>query len=123
MDTQLNHMGGRNMQTTKHFSEQRSGQRGITQDMAELVLRYGKKHQDKFSLNKRQAEKLINEFKRVVTHGHAVKKHHPEKMNVIQCEVLTQTQKEIKILQNIASKGGIVIIAVAGTVITAYRYE
>lgn len=111
------------MNTTRHFSEERSGQRGITQEMARLVLCYGKKLQDKYVLNKRQAEKLIAEFKRVTAHWSIVHQRAPQTLNAIQRQILAETQREIQVLQEIGAKGGVVVVSVAGAIITAYRCE
>ncbi len=113
----------RRMNTTRHFNEERSGQRGITHEMARLAICYGKKLQDKYVLNKRQAEKLIVEFKRVTAHWSIVHQRDPQTLNAIQRQILTETQREIQVLQEIGAKGGVVVVSVAGVIITAYRCE
>jgi hypothetical protein len=50
------------MHKTKHF-EKRLGQRGISKAMIELVLNYGKDAGDKVVLDRRSAQKLIEDFR------------------------------------------------------------
>lgn len=50
------------MHKTKHI-EKRMGQRGISKAMIELVLNYGKDAGDKVVLDRRSAQKLVEDFR------------------------------------------------------------
>lgn len=78
------------MRETLHINR-RERQRGITKEMVELTLKYGKKRGDRIRLGIREIEKLL------------------------------QTKKEPKAkLLKIMDKGGLVVVVSNSTLITAY---
>jgi hypothetical protein len=69
-------------------------QRGITKRMIDLVLEYGEPVQDKAVLGKKEAQRLI------------------EEMN-----------DKLRLLKKICDKGGVVVVADGGAIITTYNYK
>lgn len=108
------------MNPSKHYGA-RLSQRGITSAMADLVLRYGEIRQDKYVITKKMAQKLIAEFKKVVSYWDRIQKFNPESMNNIQIDILNETREEIKILLKIADTDGVAIVESNNTLITAYK--
>jgi len=77
-----------------YHAQVRVNQRGITKDMIELALDYGKYVKDKVIFGKREAKKLLNKFRK---------------------------SKEMKSkLLKIMDKGGVVLVVDNG-IITAYK--
>jgi len=81
------------MQTTKHC-QKRMTQRGITNEMIQLVVDHGAIDQDKYVLSKSGAQKLLEEFR----------------------------QKE-RALKKVIDKGGVAVVEEGNTAITTYRVE
>ena len=82
---------GVNVKTTKH-SLARMSQRGLTKQLIELVVEFGKDRGDKVILNKKMTQKVISE---------------------IDC-----LRKE---LVKIIDKGGVTVVMDNGSIITAYN--
>ncbi|WP_338431965.1 hypothetical protein [Synechococcus elongatus] len=81
------------MAKTKHFGA-RTSQRGIRQTTVELAQRYGVQDGDKFVLNRKQIQSVVNEIDGL----------------------------RRKLMQAI-DKGGIVLVANGETLITAYDFD
>lgn len=81
------------MDKTYHFGLRRN-QRGISQAMVELVLEYGKCHQDKAILGRKDA-----------------------------AELLAKMQQDMRILKKILDKGGVVVVASDNALVTTYNYK
>jgi hypothetical protein len=79
------------MLKTKHF-HQRMSQRGVGGDMIELALAYGTPEQDKYVLGRRETLSLLEE-------------------NV----------RQARLLKKILDKGGVVVVADGGALITTYN--
>ena len=77
-----------------YHAEVRINQRGITKDMIELALDYGRFVKDKVIFGKREAKKLLNKFKK-------------------------SSEMKKKLLK-IMDKGGVVLVVNNG-IITAYK--
>lgn len=54
------------MKMTKHMS-QRMNQRGINRNMLDMVLEFGTPHNDRYSLNKKEADQVIARLQRMLT--------------------------------------------------------
>ncbi len=81
------------MQTTNHFKA-RMSQRGISKDMVNMALNYGRPEQDKYVLDRKEA-----------------------------LENLCALEHEAKVLRKIADKGGVVVVANGADLITTYNYN
>lgn len=81
------------MQQTQHL-KQRMSQRGISRDMIELVLTHGVPDQDKYILGRKEALRLLEDF-----------------------------QRSERLLKKILDKGGVVVVADGGALITTYNYK
>lgn len=81
------------MQTTLHF-QQRMSQRGVTREMVDLVMTYGKTCQDRYTLDKKGALKRLEEL-----------------------------QKEERVLKKILDKGGLVVVVADDALITTFNYK
>lgn len=81
------------MQPTRHI-QQRMSQRGLTQGMVNLVMEYGTQEQDRYFLGRKEALAL-----------------------------LAAKREEERILMKILDKGGVVVVAADGTLITTYNYN
>lgn len=83
-----------NFRSSVHV-QQRMNQRGITRDIIDLVLRYGKaQHDCKVTLKRKEAQ-----------------------------AILATMQREMKVLKKILDKGGVVVVEDNNTLITTYNYE
>ena len=80
------------MQSTRHI-QQRMSQRGVTQGMVNLVMEYGTQEQDRYILGRKDVLAL-----------------------------LATKREEERILMKILDKGGVVVVAADGTLITTYNY-
>lgn len=81
------------MYETKHI-QKRARQRGVTNEMIDLTLRYGERRGDKIRLGKKQIQELIS------------------------------TNKELKSkLLKIMDKGGLVVVVSKRTLITVYLWK
>lgn len=70
-------------------------QRGITREIVDLVLRYGKvNHDRKVTLKRKEAQ-----------------------------AILVAMQQEMRVLKKILDKGGVVVVEDNNTLITTYNYE
>lgn len=81
------------MHTTFH-ALQRMSQRGVTKEMIDLVLEYGEISHDKAFLRRKEASAL-----------------------------LAKMQRQMKVLKKVLDKGGMVVVAENGSIITTYNYE
>ncbi len=81
------------MQPTRHI-QQRMSQRGVTQGMVSLVMEYGTQEQGRYILGRKEALAL-----------------------------LAAKREEERILMKILDKGGVVVVAADGTLITTYDYS
>lgn len=81
------------MNTTRHFS-QRMSQRGVSQDMVQLVRDYGVLEGSKVVLGKREAGRLIDDF-----------------------------MTKLRVLKKIQDKGGVVVVENGDSLITTYNYS
>ncbi|MBQ0772864.1 DUF4258 domain-containing protein [Sulfitobacter sp. M22] len=81
------------MKKTKHM-DARMNQRGITQELVDLALEYGEPVGDKTILGRKQCH-----------------------------EILTNLQREMKVLQKVMSKGGITVVSAGEELITTYRTD
>ncbi|TDF62062.1 DUF4258 domain-containing protein [Cupriavidus sp. L7L] len=79
------------MRQTKHM-KQRLSQRGISQDMVELVLAHGTPDHDKYVLGFKEARRLLEQF-----------------------------QGFERVLKKIIDKGGVTVVAEGEALITAYN--
>ena len=79
------------MEITQHI-QQRMSQRGVSNQMVEMVLRHGRLEQDKYVLDRREALSLLEEFNR-----------------------------EAQVLKKILDKGGVTVVADEGALITTYN--
>lgn len=79
------------MKMTKHVS-QRMNQRGINRNMLDMVLEFGTPHNDRYSLNKKEANQAI-----------------------------ARLQRKLTDLKKIADKGGITVVMENNTCITAWN--
>lgn len=67
-------------------------QRGVNRDMIDLVLTHGVIDQDKYILGKRDALDLLDSF-----------------------------QRQMRVLKKIVDKGGIIVVAEDGALVTTYK--
>ena len=81
------------MRPTNHI-RQRMSQRGISQDMVDLVLEHGVSDQDKYVLDHKEAGRLLEAMR----------------------------QKE-RVLKKILDKGGVTVVAEGDALVTAYNCE
>ena len=79
------------MKMTKHMS-QRMNQRGINRNMLDMALEFGTPHNNRYSLNKKEAEQAVARLQRMLTD-----------------------------LKKIADKGGITVVVENDTCITAWN--
>ena len=79
------------MRPTRHFGQRRS-QRGVSQAMVDLTITYGSIDQDKHILGRKEA-----------------------------LERLATLKQEEQILKKIVGKGGLVVVAEGGNLITTYN--
>lgn len=77
-----------------HHIKQRMSQRGISQDMVELVLAHGTPDQDKYVLGHKEALRLLEELQRFE-----------------------------RVVKKILDKGGVTVVAEGEALITAYNCE
>ena len=81
------------MSKTRHI-QQRMSQRGIQQSMIDMTLAYGQDHGDKVILNRKGIDAILNEI-----------------------------EKLKKCALNLRKKGGLVVVDVENTLITAYSLD
>lgn len=81
------------MQATLHI-QQRMSQRGVSRDMVDLVMTYGKATRDRRILDKKDALKRLEAL-----------------------------QREAKVLKKILDKGGLTVVAAEGALITTFNCE
>ena len=81
------------MHSTHHI-RQRMSQRGVSQSVVDFVLDHGTVDQDKYVVSKRDAIREIERLKR-----------------------------KIHVAMKIADKGGVVVIAEGGALITTYNFK
>ena len=81
------------MQATLHI-QQRMSQRGVSRDMINIVMTYGKTVRDRHILDKKEALKRLDEL-----------------------------QREAKVLKKILDKGGLTVVAAEGALITTFNCE
>lgn len=81
------------MEITLH-ALQRMSQRGVSRDMVELVLEYGRITHDKATLGRKDAQ-----------------------------ELLVRMQRQMRVLKKILDKGGVVVVAENDKLITTYNYK
>jgi len=81
------------MKRTRHF-KQRMSQRGVSKDMVDLALSFGEIRGDKYVLNRRGAQFLLD-----------------------------QMRYTERIVKKILDKGGITVVAQDGSLITTYNYS
>lgn len=81
------------MQATLHV-QQRMSQRGVSRDMVDFVIAYGKTTRDRHTLDKKQALKRLEEL-----------------------------QRQMKVLKKILDKGGVTVVTADETLITAFNCE
>ncbi|GGZ94792.1 hypothetical protein DC083_06570 [Ignatzschineria ureiclastica] len=81
------------MQLSRHI-DQRMNQRGITKEMVELTLEYGEIENDRWVLNRKRVETMI--------------------------ELL---EKQLRTARKLRDKGGIVVVAEDNTLVTTYDYD
>lgn len=86
-----------------HFNY-RMNQRGITKGMVMMVLYYGRVQQDRYILNTRDVQSLLNAHQRK-----------PERQPL--------TKDEIRLLKKILDKGGLVVVEMENRCITAYNFN
>jgi hypothetical protein len=79
------------MKTTLHF-QQRMNQRGISKDMIEVVLEHGISANDQYILDRDHAQKVLDEVRR-----------------------------QERLLLKVIDKGGVVVVAADGHLITTYN--
>jgi hypothetical protein len=79
------------MKRTRHFGE-RMSQRGVSKDMVELAMSFGEIQGDKYVLNKRSALSLLDRARYLE-----------------------------KVVKKVLDKGGIVVVAEDGSLITTYN--
>lgn len=79
------------MHKTRHF-HRRMSQRGVGSDMIELALAYGTMEQDKYILGRKET-----------------------------LEQLEQNRQEARLLKKVLDKGGVVVVAEDGALITTYN--
>lgn len=77
-----------------HHVHQRMTQRGITGAMIDLVLEFGEIEQDKFILDKKRTQQLINEL-----------------------------EEKLRIAKKILDKGGCVVVEANNIILTTYNYS
>lgn len=81
------------MSKTRHI-QQRMSQRGIQQSMIDMTLAYGQDHGDKIILNRKGIDAILNEI-----------------------------EKLKKCALSLRKKGGLVVVDVENTLITAYSLD
>lgn len=79
------------MRDTQHI-RQRMSQRGVSRDMVDLVLTHGTIEQDKYILGRREALRLLE-----------------------------LVQRQERVIKKILDKGGVVVVAEGGALITTYN--
>lgn len=79
------------MEITQHI-QQRMSQRGVSRDMVEVVLTYGKLEQDKYVMGRREALGLLELINR-----------------------------QARVVKKILDKGGVTVVAEDGVLITTYN--
>ncbi|WP_245601126.1 DUF4258 domain-containing protein [Ignatzschineria larvae DSM 13226] len=81
------------MQLSRHI-DQRMNQRGITKEMVELTLEYGEIDNDRWVLNRKGVETMIESL-----------------------------EKQLRTARKLRDKGGIVVVAEDNTLVTTYDYD
>lgn len=81
------------MHATRHI-QQRMSQRGVSQDMVELVLTHGTPEQDKYVMGRKEALGRLETLRR-----------------------------EERLLKKVLDKGGVVVVAEGGSLITTYNCD
>lgn len=81
------------MQLSRHI-DQRMNQRGITKEMVELTLEYGEIENDRWVLNRKRLETMIESL-----------------------------EKQLRTARKLRDKGGIVVVAEDNTLVTTYDYD
>ena len=81
------------MQLSRHI-DQRMNQRGITKEMVELTLEYGEIDNDRWVLNRKGVEAIIESL-----------------------------EKQLRTARKLRDKGGIIVVAEDNTLVTTYDYD
>lgn len=81
------------MQTSNH-AKQRMSQRGVSREMVDLVLTHGAVENDRYVMSRKEADRLIEEM-----------------------------QRDLRVLQKIRDKGGVVVVSTDDTLITTYNFQ
>lgn len=81
------------MQLSRHI-DQRMNQRGITKEMVELTLEYGEIENDRWVLNRKRVETMIESL-----------------------------EKQLCTARKLRDKGGIIVVAEDNTLVTTYDYD
>ncbi len=81
------------MQLSRHI-DQRMNQRGITKEMIELTLEYGEIDNDRWVLNRKGVDAMIESL-----------------------------EKQLRTARKLRDKGGIVVVAEDNTLVTTYDYD
>ena len=101
-----------------HF---RTNTRGITYEQMRLTLKYGKLIQDRYILNPRDVYDLIEKMKKCAmkeTRQRAQQQGKKAKVPAYS----PQMQSEMRVLKQIADKGGLVVVETGNLCITAYHF-
>lgn len=81
------------MHATRHI-QQRMSQRGVTRDLVDLVMTYGRQDQDKYVMGRREAQKHLEAL-----------------------------QNETRLVKKVLDKGGVVVVADGDALITTYNFD
>lgn len=81
------------MQLSRHI-DQRMNQRGITKEMIELTLEYGEIDNDRWVLNRKGVDAMIESL-----------------------------EKQLRTARKLRDKGGIIVVAEDNTLVTTYDYD